>query len=151
MITIKAIDSTGYSKPTQWCVPSAVAMLTGLPLREATQLLARIRQQPYQELEGVWLEEAVIALNELGYRSTPIDIAGRFSDTTHGPTLRRFMNNRLPQEVTNPVLIGLDGHVVVSHWGLLGDNSTEGRMVATSRFPKPNRLVKEAFIITKGN
>ena len=151
MITIKAIDSTGYSKSTQWCVPSAIAMLTGLPLREATQLLSRIRQEPYHELKGTWTEEAVIALNELGYRSTPLDIAGRFSDTTHGPTLRRFMNNRLPQEISNPLLIMVEGHALVSHWGLLGDNSTGGHMVPVARFPKPNRLVKEAFIITKGN
>jgi len=148
MIALKPIDSTGYSKGKEWCGPSALALLTGCTLVEASEHLTRIRQQPYNELVGVYSEELAIALHERGYRCDPIDIIGRFPDTTHGPTLRRFMASRQPYEVINPVLVSVDGHVLVTHMYHAGDNWTK-RMVEFDKFPKPNRLVKEAFVITK--
>ena len=76
-----------------------------------------------------------------------MDIIRRFPDTEYGPTLKRFMRERQPYEIVNPVLVAVDGHVLVSHFGMAGDNWT-GRMVPFEKFPKPHRLVKEAFVIT---
>lgn len=149
MITIRPIDATGYSKGIQWCGPAALAMITGQHLRDATQHFTRIRQEPYSELEGVWTEDMVIALNELGYTATPIDLLRRFDDTACGPTLKRFMNSRMPQEISNPLLIVVNTHFVVSHWGLIGDNSTGGKMIPSSQFPRTGRLVKEAYVIQR--
>ena len=150
MIALKPIDTTGYSKKTIWCGPSALSLLTGRSLVDTTQMLTRIRQQPYNELSGVWPEELVIALHELGYRADPIDIIGRFPDTTCGPTLKRFFNERQPYEVINPVLVEVDGHVLVTHVVAAGDNWT-GKMVLFENFPKPGRLVKKAFVIVRRN
>lgn len=142
------LNTEGYSRGDVWCVPSAVSLLTGKLLVETAQRLASIRDQRYADLEGVWTEEAVLLLYEYGYRATAVPVVERFKDTVCGPTLRRFMEERQPMEVVNPLLIELDTHVVVSHFSFLFDNWVpKGAQIES--FPKPTRLVKAAWIITK--
>lgn len=140
------IDTTGYSKATQWCGPGAVASLTGLPIRESTQLLCRIHGGSYEAFEGCWTEDVILALHELGYRAKEIDIISRYPNLTHGPTLQRFLSERRVDECVNPLLIEISGHFVATHFGFATDNWT-GRPVPIEKFPKTKRLVKRAFII----
>lgn len=145
---LSPLDTTGYSKQTKWCVPSAVAIIAGIPLREATQMLARIHNQTYAELEVAWAEDAILALHALGFKATPVPIMTMFPDTTHGPTLKRFMAERTPDMFMNMMFIEVSGHVLTSHMGFAADNWTEN-VVSFNQFPKPHRLVKRAWIVNK--
>lgn len=142
------IDTTGYNKPKAWCGPSAVSTLTGMPLVRATEILTRIAGCTYEELEGVWQEETILALYEAGYRCEPLDIAGRYPETTHGPTLDRFLRDRRVDEVVTPLLIEISGHFVCSHFSYCNDNWTL-RPREIKAFPKMKRLVKRAWKVSK--
>lgn len=140
------IDTTGYSKGTKWCGPGALATLTGIPLVKATEMLTRIHGGAYEDLEGTWEEDVILALHELGYRATPVDIIGRYPDLTHGPTLDRFISERKVDECVTPLLIMISGHFVTSHFGFMNDNWTL-RPVRVADFPKMKRLVKAVWKI----
>lgn len=140
------IDPTGYSKAKRWCGPGAVATLTGCSLTDATEQLTRIHGGHYDELEGVYPEHVIIALNERGYRAKEIDIIGRYPELTHGPTLARFLRGRPVMEQAVPMLIELSTHFVSAHLGYACDNWTM-RPVPIPAFPKPGRLVKSAWVV----
>lgn len=142
------LDETGYSPDIQWCGPSAVAMLAGIPLKDAHARLCRIRGERYAELEGSWIEEQILALHELGFRSRQVDLLSRYPDVPYGPTLKRYFRERPASEKVMPTLIWVDGHVLTGHYEMAGDNWTK-RMVPWTQFPKLGRLVKAAFIIEK--
>lgn len=145
---IHPLNTDGYTKDVWWCAPSAVALLTGRPLTETTAALARIAGVTYEKLEGCWPEETVLALYEFGYRSTPIPVIDRFRDTVCGPTLKRFMGERTPIEKANPMLIEVDGHMLVGYSHFLFDNGTPTGL-GVDHFPKMKRLVKQAWTVTK--
>jgi hypothetical protein len=146
---LHSINAEGYSKATQWCGPGALSSLTGLPIRESTELLCRIHGGTYEEFEGCWVEDVILALHELGYKAKQVDIMARYPKLTHGPTLQRFLSERRVDECVNPLLIEISGHFVSSHFGYASDNWT-GRPVPIQKFPKLGRLVKDAYIVTKG-
>ena len=141
------IDNTNYTKSKEWCGPSALCLLTGCTLVQATQLLTRISGHSYQEFQAVWDEEMIIALNEMGYTAKDLNVRARYPDHTYGPTLKRFMHERQPFEVANPMLISIHGHLLAAHWGLMGDNWT-GKMVPVTAFPMTGRNVQKAYTIT---
>ena len=147
---IKPYDLTGYTKAKRWCGPSAVALLTGAPLAHTTARSAAMTGTPYAEVEGVWPEEAVLLLHELGYKAVPVDLVARYPDAPYGPTLKRYMAERRtydPWEEYHPTLIEVHGHLLCGHYGMLFDNGTpKGAPVAF--FPKTGRLVKRAWIVT---
>jgi hypothetical protein len=146
MIICNPIDTTGYTKPVEWCGPGSLSLLTGLPLVRSTEMLTRIRQQPYSELEGVWTEEVIIALRELGYTAEPMNIQAMWPSLTHGPRLSTFFMRI--GATFDPIFVEVDGHFLVAHMGNAGDNWTM-RMVPVSKFPKQGRLVKTAHIIRR--
>jgi len=146
---LNPINTEGYSKPKEWCGPAAIATLTGIPLREATELAVRVHGGTYDDLEGMWPEDVIIALHQLGYRAKPVDIIGRFPHLTHGPQLKSYVSSQPPEEKINPVLITVSGHFICSHMWFLNDNWTLTPKHYAD-FPKPKRLVKSAHIITKG-
>lgn len=145
---LNSIDCEGYSRAKQWCGPSALALLTGATLKEATEHLTRIRREPYSEISGVWPEEMILALAERGYRAREVDIVARYPRLTHGPTLKRYFEERPASEKVMPTLIQISGHYLVGHFDMAGDNWT-GRMVPYPRFPKLTRLVKAVHIIER--
>lgn len=142
------LNLEGFGGGTKWCGPSAVSILTGRPLAHTTAMLAYAEDIPYDEVGGVWREDAVLMLHTLGYRCVPIDVVSRFSDTECGPTLKRFWEERRMDEVVNPLLIEIHGHLLTSHYGFAADNWTGGP-VPLAQFPKQRRLVKWAGIVTK--
>lgn len=148
MQRIYPLNMEGYSKTTRWCGPSAVAILTGQPLTATTEILTRIHGGTYDELSGVWPEDTILALHELGYRAQEIDIQSRYPDLTHGPTLERFVGDRTVTETVTPMLIEISGHFLVAHYGYLADNWVQ-RPTPIGDFPKLRRLVKSAWLITE--
>ena len=142
------IKMDDYTKAHAWCGPGALSSLTGIPLREATEMLTRIHGGTYSDLEGVWAEDVLLALMELGFKARKVDIISRYPELTHGPTLDRFISERKVDEVVSPLLIHISGHFVTSHFGFMTDNWV-GRPVPVAEFPKMKRLVKEVWKITK--
>lgn len=148
MLQIRKPDWTGYNKPDQWCVPTAVALITGVPVIEAASILARIAGKPLAETEGHWGEEALLAFGELGFRATAVDIPGRYPERPYGPTLKRYMRERRDTaERFYPTYIRVDGHALVAHMDHCFDNAVQSGAHHTA-FPKPNRLVKSVHIVT---
>jgi hypothetical protein len=148
MLMLKPLDLTGYTKPKRWCVPSAVAMVAGITLADATSLLARIGGKTYAELEGCWLDEAQLALGELGYVTREIDLPARYPRLTCGPTLSRFMREQQQAERFSPVLIGVHAHAMIAHMGSLFDNGTP-KGAPYQCWPGLGRLVERAYVIAR--
>lgn len=145
---LQPLNLEGYSRKVPWCGPSAVSILTGLPLKQITADFAYATDCRYNDIEGVWAEQALLVLHKYGYTHKQIDVVGRFRDTVCGPTLIRFWREQEGIEKVLPCLIEVDGHLLTSHMGFACDNWTK-TPVPQIRFPKPNRLVKAAWIITK--
>jgi len=77
-------------------------------------------------------------------RST--DLRERFPASEHGPALRHYMTSRTVVEITNPCLIHVNNHVVVSHWNFLGGNDVP-HPVPIHRFPGLSRHVRDVFAV----
>ena len=148
MIVMKPIDRTDYTPKIAWCGPSAVSILTGISLVRATELMTRIHGSTYDELQGVWPEDVILALRELGYTVEPVDIVGRYPELTHGPTLERFLRERHAGEYMSPLLVEVDGHLLTAHMAWACDNWVN-KPVPIERFPKRGRLVKGAWQVRR--
>jgi hypothetical protein len=130
-----------------WCVPSAVSMITGQNLTESHKRAAVLLNIEVADVEGMWDHEAVLMMHELGYSAKPVDLVDRYaSKTPCGPTLKRFLAERTPEEFANVMYVTVHGHALCAHMGYVGDNST-GRPVPISQFPKLGRLTKSAYIV----
>lgn len=141
------VQTEDYSKSTRWCGPAALATLTGMPLVQATEVLTRIHGGSYTDLDGVWPEDVIIALNEQGKRATQIDMIKRYPTLTHGRMLENFLRDRTAYEKINPMLIQVDNHFVSAHMDYLCDNWVMSPTHWT-KFPKLGRKVKNAWVIT---
>lgn len=130
----------------KWCVPTAISVLTGRSYAESKSRCAFIQNKPYSEIEGVWTEESVLALNEFGYTSIPVDLQARYG--TMPPTLQRYMKERPFEERAEPLLIQVWGHVLAAHMDWACDNWTQ-KVVPIDRFPKPMRKVMSVHIIRR--
>ena len=140
-INTKAYDGTA------WCVPSAVSMLTGMSLKESHTRASVLQHIDIDDVRGMWDQEAILMLHEQGYSATPIDLVSRYAAKTPcGPTLKRFLNERTPEEFANTLYVTVHGHALCAHMGYVGDNST-GRPILMNNFPKLGRLTKSAYII----
>jgi len=145
---LRPLNKKGHTGST-WCVPSAVSMLTGQSVRESHVRAAKLQGFAVGDVEGMWHEEAQLMMFELGYRAVPVDVVGRYAKKTPcGPTLKRFLKERTPQEFATPMYITVDGHALCAHMGYVGDNKT-GRPVPMDKFPKLGRLVKSAYMVTE--
>lgn len=139
---------TGWDS-TAWCVPTAVAALTGSPVGHMHSRAAFIQNNPLIDVAGVWSEEAVLMLNEQGYAAVPIDLIGQYADKTpYGPTLARFMRERSRKEFLTTLLVSTSTHMIAVHGDYAVDNWTK-KIVPFDKFPKPKRLVKEAWLVTE--
>lgn len=144
------IDLAGYSKKKRWCGPGAIATLTGISLRDATELLVSVMQdQTYDKLSGVYHEHMMVALGSLGYSMKQcLEFNDRYSNLIQGPSLRRYMNERPIKEKATMVLIDLGDHYVSAHLNYICDNWTL-KPVHIDKFPKPGRRISNIFFIEK--
>lgn len=125
----------------RWCGPSAVSILTGEPYQKVKSYFAFMRQEPYSEVQGIYIEEILLALGEYGYWAEQIPLERLM-------TLKTFMANRTFDQRANPLLIGFHKHVITTHMDWAADNWTL-RPVPLDKFPKPNRRVIDAHIIRR--
>lgn len=132
---LSRVDTKGYTKPTVWCGPSAVSILTGRPLVETTSRLAVAGGISYKQLDGVWSEDCLLVLHDYGFSHQEIPVVG-------SPRLSTFMRTPRPF----PMLIELPGHLITAHFGYCADNWTM-KPVPFADFPKPNRRVIAAWSI----
>jgi len=144
---LHAINAEGVPLGKRWCGPGAVSALTGVPLKDTTAKLSFIAGQRYDEAKEFWTEDVILALNDLGYRANEINLRGRYPKLRAGPTLHRFFAERSAYETAMPMLVVLHKHFLTAHWGYACDNWTM-RPVHISDFPKLNRFVTHAFIIS---
>lgn len=122
-------------------MPSALSIISNTPYSQTASLCAFIRDEPYSEVDEVYLEEGILALHTLGYTATRVDLPRLM-------TLKSYMRDRPAVEKVEPVLIGVHRHVMVAHYDYLADNWTK-KPVHYSEFPKTGRLVTDAHIIRR--
>lgn len=130
---------------TAWCVPSAVAMLTGALVGHMHVRAAFMQNKPRTKVDGMFLDEAVLLLHEQGYKATPIDLAARYSTA---PTIRKFVAERTAFEFCMPIMFSTADHMMTCHMGFAGDNWTK-RPVPVAQFPELNRKVIAAWVVSE--
>jgi hypothetical protein len=126
-----------------WCVPSAVAILTGASAMHMHSRAAFMRDITLKEVKELYVEEAILLLREQKYKVQQIALKDRWPTA---PTLRRFFAGRTPYEFVMPVLVFTGDHALTCHMGYACDNWTK-RPVPVSEFPKLKRPVQSAFIV----
>lgn len=141
---LHTLNLDGWER-TAWCVPSAIAMLTGAPVGHMHVRAAFMQNKSLTAVQGVFCEEAVLLLREQGYKATPIDLVARYSNA---PTIQRFFKDRTPYEFCMPIMFATADHMMTCHMGFAGDNWTK-KPVPISLFPKLRRLVTNAWIVSE--
>lgn len=103
--------------------------------------MAFIRGETYAEVEGVQPEELILALHNLGFTVTRIDLSRLM-------TLKTYMSTRPATQKVEPALVFTHKHVLTAHFDYLADNWTK-KPVHFSEFPKTGRLVTDAYTIRR--
>lgn len=130
---------------TMYCVPTAISFLTGAPVGHMHSRAAFMQNKARKEVQGVYLEEAVLLLREQGYKAIPIDMESRWGTP---PTIRRFLDERTSYEKVMPIMFATPDHMITAHYGYAADNWTK-KPVRIEDFPKLGRKVVAAWVVTK--
>lgn len=141
---LHTLNLDGWER-TAWCVPSAIAMLTGAPVGHMHVRAAFMQNKPLKDVQGMFHAEAVLLLREQGYKAVPIDLAARYEKP---PTIQRFFKERTPFEFCMPIMFSTGDHMMTCHMGFAGDNWTK-RPVPVTEFPKLRRTVVAAWIVSE--
>jgi len=137
----------GNHEGIEWCGPSAISLIAGIPLHVAQSRMAHLQNKSYNQVSVSYVSEMKLILSDLGFNAKPIDLFTRYGNKYEmGPTIQRFVREMQPIEKISKVLIETHGHVLVSHMGFVGDNWTK-KMVPLDQFPKVKRHVIGAHII----
>ncbi len=135
----------------RWCGPTAVAALTGKTYNECLIRLAQMKQTKPGDVEGVWQEESLILLWELGYANRPIDLVKRYAhEVKTGVTFPRFIRERTPMERAQPMLVRMSrpAHVLAVYQNYVVGTETHGSVIPVDAYPCPKRIVDAAWTIT---
>ena len=130
---------------TAWCVPSAVAILTGAPVGHMHVRAAFITNQKLKDVKCVFCDDALLMLREQGYNAIPIDMSSRWPEP---PTIEEFFAERTNYEKAMPIMFATDDHMMTCHYGFAADNWT-ARPVPVADFPELRRKVKFAWVVSK--
>ena len=144
---LKALNLDGWNE-TAWCVPSAVAMVTGASVLHMHSRAAFMQNKSMKDVKGVMLDEAVLLLRGQGYGISRIDLVERYVDTP--PTIRRFLKDRTPYEKCMPVMFSTVDHIMCAQYDFAGDNWTK-KPVPIDEFPQLQRKVVDAWVVVKNN
>jgi hypothetical protein len=147
---LHAIETRGWETNTAWCVPTAISLLTGVPLIHSHSRAAFLQDKKLKEVKGVYASEALLLLREQGYKGEQIDLSSRYSSA---PLLSVFLNDRTAYETCMPLMILIEDsnkfcHAVTSHYGFAADNHTM-KPVPISRFPHLKKYVTGAWIVSR--
>lgn len=135
----KPLDRTGFENRTAWCGPSLMAMITGLPLRVCHEKLSMMGGQKNDDHQGVWDEELILALAELGYRFRKLPDWNR--------TLGAYLKQQPVMERASMIIASLPGHVAGLQYGLLIDNANPKGATKTKWHRRP---VCHLYMIVRG-
>lgn len=141
---LHALNLDGWEH-TAWCVPSAIAMITGAPVGHMHSRAAMLRNEKLTKVSGVFLDEAILLIREQGYNATPIDMVSRYGIA---PTIRKFFAGRTQYEFCMPIMFSTINHMMTCHMGYAGDNWTK-KPVPIAEFPKLSRKVIAAWVVTE--
>lgn len=144
------IETKGWDTQTAWCVPTSISFLTGIPLIHSHSRAAFMQNEKLKDVSRVMTPNALLMLNEQGYRAIPIDLTDKYEKP---PTLITFAKNLSGYEKCMPLMIVLEGskdfcHMVVSHYGFFADNWTM-KPVPKEDFPHMHKKVTQAFVVYK--
>lgn len=147
---LHAIDSNGWTKNTSWCVPTAISLLSGIPLIHSHSRAAFIQDKALKDVKGVYGSEAAMLLREQGYKSKPITLRDRYQDA---PTLSRFLADRTSYEKCLPLMVQVEKapdfcHMIVCHYDYAADNWTM-KPTPIKEFPHLGKYVTAAWIVQK--
>ena len=147
---LHAIDTRGWEKATAWCVPTCISFLCGIPLIHSHSRAAFIQEKKLTEVDGVYAGEALLLLREQGYKGTKIKLLERYSEA---PTLRKFLKDRTPYEMSMPLMIQIEDkgtfcHMISCWQNFCADNWTM-KMVRDKDFPHLKKYVTSAWVVSK--
>lgn len=140
---LKSLDFSGWNS-TAWCVPSAISMITGIPVAFMHMRAAFHQELSLKKVKGIHDEEAILLLGEQGYRVQQIDLNSRYDGQP--PTIQKFFTDRTPYEFCMPIYFTTVNHAMACHMGYAGDNWTK-KPVPISKFPKLRRKVCSAYVV----
>lgn len=145
---IRSLDFTGWAPGDAWCVPSAVASVTGVAVADAHRIAAMAGDRGVYEIGGMIDDETRCLMHRLGWAMRSIDLPSRFAGP---PRLRDFYPQACePIETVQPMLIVVADkqrrscHMIAAQHGLLCDNET-ARPVPVEAFPRNHRHVVQAW------
>ena len=142
---LHTLDFSGWDNVTAWCVPTAIAFLTGAPVGHMHSRAAFMQNKPRKDVSGVFVEEAVLLLREQGYKAIPIDMESRWGTP---PSIRKFLNERTAYEKVMPIMFATPDHMITAHYNYVADNWTK-KPVPIEKFPQLDRKVVSAWTVAK--
>ncbi len=131
---------------TIWCGPGVLSVLTGKPVRETHEILARHCGTTAEKVSGVPMNAILLALYELGFLVREVDLTLRYNKS---PTLRRYLRERPAAERMSEVLVLTREHVGACHLGYYCDNHTH-RVAPEDTCRGGRRPVETAYILIRG-
>lgn len=145
------VSVQGWGLNTAWCVPTALSMITGIPLAHAHSRAAFVQGKALKDVKGVDNESATFLFREQGYYLQKIDLEARFPTPV---SISKFMKEgRTDFEKCIPMYLVIKtnrgSHAICAHFDYVGDNRTM-KPVPTETFWAKNKLVLEAHKIMKG-
>lgn len=140
---LNALNLEGWNA-TAWCVPSAVSIITGIPVGFMHMRAAFHQSLSLNKVKGLFDEEAILLFGEQGYRLHQIDLNSRYDGKP--PTIQRFLKDRTPYEFCMPIYFTTVDHAMTCHMGYAADNWTK-KPVPISEFPKLHRKVCTAYVV----
>jgi hypothetical protein len=139
MMHFRPLDRTGFEGRTAWCGPSLVAMIAGIPLKQAHEKLCMMTGTRNKDDLGVWDEEVLLLLAEMGYRFRKLpDWNG---------TLRAYVRQQPVMERASMIIASVPGHVLGLHYGMVFDSITP-KGVAIDRCQFWRRPIQHLYLIT---
>lgn len=153
---LHTIDNKGWEKQTAWCVPTAISLLTGIPLIHSHSRAAFIQNKNLNEVKGLFDEEAIFMLYEQGYKVEQIDLVGRYGKDTIVP-IKKFSKDRTSYEYCMPLMVSIvkkgakEGHMLSMHYDFIADNTSNFRPIFKELHHYWNNRwkVQTAYIVKK--
>jgi len=137
---LHSLDTGGWEH-TAWCVPSALACVTGIPVAKAHSLAAFSTHRDITKIEGMIDEETLLLANRLDLRLERIDLTKRYDN----PPRLRDLEMTMLEKASKCLWVLADkksrtNHMIATHCGWACDNWTK-RPVPLSEFPRLYRQV----------
>lgn len=131
-------------KHRPYCGPTAISLLTGVPLSRIEEMLRRKRRGGYRDalgrkiaIKGTYTWEVVRVLKRLGCKVEELNL--------YTKTFGQFCRDT--QHLASTFLVEVTGHFMVSQQGLIADNANQ-TPVPVEGYRRATRRVKKAWKIT---